>query len=98
GKIHLRTLKHIKNVEIKTICDLNQDVVSKVAQEFGVQKYHTDFNTMLSETKLDFITICTPPSTHANLCIKAIESGVHVLRARISSKSIGKFLRLIKNY
>lgn len=79
GKAHIKYLKRIKNVEIKTICDLNQDVVSKVAQEFGVPTYHTDFNNMLSETKLDFITICTPPSTHANLCIKAIESGLHVL-------------------
>ena len=79
GKLHLRALKHLNNVEIKTICDMNQDVVSKVAQEFGIPKYHIDFNTMLSETKLDFITICTPPNSHASLCIKAIESGVHVL-------------------
>lgn len=79
GKTHLKVLNRIKNVEIKTICDLNQDVVINVAQEFGVPTYYTDFNTMLSETKLDFITICTPPSTHANLCIKAIKSGVHVL-------------------
>lgn len=79
GKTHLKYLKRVKNVEIKTICDINQDVVSKVAQEFGVPTYYTDFNTMLSEIKLDFITICTPPSTHAKLCIKAIESGLHVL-------------------
>lgn len=79
GKLHLRTLKHIKNVKIITICDMNQEVVSKIAQDFDILTYYTDFDTMLSETKLDFITICTPPKSHANLCIKAIESGVHVL-------------------
>ena len=79
GKMHLSIFKNMKNVEIKTICDINQDVLIKVAQEFGIPTYHTDFNTMISETKLDFITLCTPPRTHASLCIKAIESGLHVL-------------------
>lgn len=79
GKLHLSILKHMKNVEIKTICDSNQDIVIKIAQKFDIPKYHTDFNTMLNETNLDFITICTPPRTHASLCIKAIESGLHVL-------------------
>ena len=79
GKLHLNVLKKIKNVQIQTICDLNQGIISQLAKEYRVPTYYTNFNTMLDEENLDFITICTPPKTHAPLSIKAIKSGLHVL-------------------
>lgn len=79
GRIHIATLRRIRNVQIQTICDLNYDVVSRTACEWSIPSYYTDVNNMLNNEELDFITICTPPNTHAQISVKAIESDVHVL-------------------
>jgi predicted dehydrogenase len=79
GKVHLKMLKRIKNVKIKTLCDTNKELVTRTAMDDKIPKYYYDFNEMLNNEELDFITLCTPPSTHAPLTKKAIELGVHVL-------------------
>ncbi|MFX0137761.1 MAG: Gfo/Idh/MocA family protein [Candidatus Hodarchaeota archaeon] len=79
GKGHIRMLKRIKKVKIQTICDVNYDISSKVAREYDIPTYYTDFVSMLNEEELDFITVCTPPETHVPISIEAIKSGVNVL-------------------
>lgn len=79
-KKHIPTLLRLKDkVEIVALCDLNEVVVKKVAEKFGIKKYYTDFSDMLSGEKLDVIDICTPPQTHARLAIEALEMGCHVI-------------------
>ena len=98
GKLHLNVLKKIKNVQIQTICDLNQDIISQLAKEHRVPTYYTDFNTMLDKENLDFITICTPPKTHAPLSIKAIKSGLHVLIEKPFTETTKEALDIVNTW
>lgn len=76
---HLPVLKKMNNVEVKAVCDIQEPVAERVAKEFGISKYYTNFSEMLKEENLDFVDICTPPKTHVSLAIEAMENGVHVL-------------------
>jgi predicted dehydrogenase len=49
-----------------------------VAHAPGTRWYPTAAE-LLSETSLDFVDICTPPSSHAALIRSALERGLHVL-------------------
>ena len=77
---YLPILRGLKDkVTIVGLCDLNEDILRKVAVKFGVTNAYTDFSEMLSEQRPDLVIICTPPRTHAGLAIKAVQGGAHVL-------------------
>ena len=79
-KKHIPSLIRLNDkVEIVALCDLNEIVVKKAAEKFGVKKYYTSFSEMLSGENPDVVDICTPPQTHAKLAMEALEMGCHVI-------------------
>ncbi|MCL4545307.1 MAG: Gfo/Idh/MocA family oxidoreductase [Chloroflexi bacterium] len=78
--VHIPGLKKLSDrVEIVSAFDIAADRVKKTAQEFGIPHSFTDFDAMLSGPALDAVVICTPPSSHAPLAVKAFAHGLHVL-------------------
>ncbi len=75
---HLPVFKKLDNVEVTSICDIQESVAKRVSKLFGIPKYYTSFSEMMKED-LDFVDICTPPKTHLPLAIEAMKSGCHVL-------------------
>jgi predicted dehydrogenase len=66
-------------VKIASICDLNEELVKKVAKEQVIPKSYTDLGKMLNEDDLDLVSICTPPGTHAKLGLLVLQKGLHLL-------------------
>lgn len=60
------------------VADLRGDAAAEVAAMAGARAYdHVD--TMIRELEPDAAIVCTPPSTHPDICIKLMEMGIHVL-------------------
>lgn len=78
-KKHIPALLRLKGkIEIAAVCDLNEDIAKKVADKFNLKKAYTNFSDMLIKERPDIVDICTPPQTHAQLTVQAIEGGAHV--------------------
>jgi D-apiose dehydrogenase len=75
---HLRGWREAGNCEVIAICDPLIEKAQARAQEFGIAKVYTDFETMLRDTKPDAVDIATPVGTHAPLTRIAANLGVHV--------------------
>lgn len=45
----------------------------------GDLRCYRSFEELLRMERLDFVDICTPPSSHAGLAVQALKAGVHVL-------------------
>lgn len=66
-------------IEIYGICDRKIEMAEKMAEKYAPNaKIYDDFENILGED-VDFITIATPSGTHAELSIKAMKSGKHVV-------------------
>ena len=72
------------------VCDLNEDILRKVATTWKVENAYKDFSTVLSKQTPDLVVICTPPTTHARLAIEAMEKGAHVLVEKPMAVSIAE--------
>lgn len=48
-------------------------------KRFGVEVFYDDFDKLLKDPELDVIDICTPVYLHAEMVIKALEAGKHVI-------------------
>jgi len=72
--------KSLKNrVILAGICDLNEKILKQAADRFCIRDTYTKLEDMLESKHPDAIILCTPPKTHADLAIAAMERGAHVL-------------------
>jgi predicted dehydrogenase len=77
--IHLPLLSKMKEVEIVALCDTDKPKARHLAERYGAKSSHSDPAEMLKSVELDAVDICTPTSSHRDLALLAIRSGVDAL-------------------
>jgi predicted dehydrogenase len=89
--MHYRCWKARDDAQIAAICDANENIVedskkavgniegAEDAVDFTGINIYSDFGKMLTEEKLDAVSIALPTFVHAQYTIEALVSGVHVL-------------------
>jgi len=85
GKSDLFRLIQVANVDVVSLCDVDQHFLSEAAdlvsqrQRSGKKpRMYSDYRKMLAEKDLDIVLIGTPDHWHALTCIEALKSGAHV--------------------
>jgi len=76
---HIPSVLRIRRAQLAAICDQNEALVIETARRFDINRYYTDFSEMLAREDVDILDICTPPQTHLDLSIRAMEAGCHIL-------------------
>ncbi|MDH3364866.1 MAG: Gfo/Idh/MocA family oxidoreductase [Thermoplasmata archaeon] len=67
------------NVELIGVSDLNQKNLDFCAERYGVNRGYKEFRELLSQKELDAVNVCTPNSSHYEICRAALEMDKHVL-------------------
>jgi len=78
GKRHAEMIVREEGASLAALCDV------KPKQELGIGEYDTpffnDYDEMLhSGAGIDVVNICTPNGLHADMAVKALEAGYHVV-------------------
>ncbi len=82
GKIsraHVNALRDIEGIEIKAVCDRDQQKAQEIASAAGGAHIYDDLAVMLQDETLDAVHVLTPPGTHAHLAVQIMNAGCHVL-------------------
>jgi 2-alkyl-3-oxoalkanoate reductase len=74
---HLRALRDLPFVEIVGICDTDESRARDMAAKFGVQNVYRNLDAMRA-AKPDVIHVLTPPASHCDLTLQALDMGCHV--------------------
>ena len=64
---------------IVTIASGKRENAERVAAEFGIPEVADDWRGVVRHEEVDLVCISTPPSTHHEIAIAALEAGKHVL-------------------
>ena len=75
---HLPALRHVPEVEVVAFADTRPETAAEVARLLGAGRV-VDTEHMLEDGEVEAVAVCTPPATHAELAIAALEAGKHVL-------------------
>lgn len=75
---HIPALKATNSTNLVSVYDHHWPNAEKSAEDHNIPKKFDDYTTFL-DSDLDLVTISTPPFTHAEVAIQALESGVNVL-------------------
>lgn len=83
------SVNHIKaavnnNLEITAVCDVLPERMESVLEKHGLEKNtgikrYTDYRQMISENRIELISIATQSGLHAEIALYCIEHGIHVI-------------------
>jgi predicted dehydrogenase len=73
----LRVLSEMEDVEVRWICDLDEDRLRRYANRYPTVDATTDFGTLLNDDEVDAVAIATPVYTHFDLAMRSLQAGKH---------------------
>ena len=74
---HRRVLDSLPEAELAAICDLDSERATALADGTGARVY-TDWRALLDAEDLGAVIVCTPPQSHAEPAIAALDRGLPV--------------------
>jgi predicted dehydrogenase len=68
-----------RDVEIVAVTDTRDDRRAACAETLPGARWYDSVDALVDDAQLDFVDICTPPSSHAGVIRRALQRGLHVL-------------------
>jgi UDP-N-acetylglucosamine 3-dehydrogenase len=78
GRNHVRVFSELPETELKAVCDVNEERVEAIANQYKVDAY-TDSRKLLKRKDVEAVSICTWTTTHAEEALRAIRAGKDLL-------------------
>ena len=95
GRNHARVYREIPFTNLHTIADLDEKRAKKIARLNG-SNYSADPDEVLENSDIELISICTPTVTHADIGLKALEAGKHILVEKPMTDTLEEAKALMK--
>jgi predicted dehydrogenase len=76
---HLACLRELSGVELAAVCDRSPAAAECAAERFGIRSWFTDHRAMLQEARPQVVHVTTPPTSHFQLAMDALDAGAHVI-------------------
>ena len=64
---------------VRAFAGRDEAAMKVAATECGVPRIYTNWRDLIADTEIDIVHISTPPDSHAQMAIAALESGKHVI-------------------
>lgn len=92
---HIESYLHFADrAQIVALCDIDPQRTDSRAREYGLDaaRHYTDYAAMLADPtlELDVVSITTPPFTHRDITVAALDSGRHVLCEKPMAPSVAE--------
>jgi predicted dehydrogenase len=87
-------LQLLEDAEIVAVASRNIDNANAFAQKYNCPKAYNSYDPLFADENVDIIYIATPHNSHAELSIKALENGKHVLCEKPIALSYKDALRM----
>lgn len=72
---HARGYERLGHCSMVACADIVEDNAAAFADNFGLETYYTDHETLLREETPDVVSVCTPPAVHADIVVDCARAG-----------------------
>ena len=93
--LHLPALAGLPDVRTVGAMDIDLGRRARAAGRFNVPVY-ADFDELLASAKPEVVIVGTPPSSHADYCLRALAAGAHVLCEKPFVSSLAEADRVLE--
>ncbi len=97
GKILMRAFQQdLQRANIIWVNSASEATTKSAAEEFGIEKWSTDYRDVLADPSVDAVIIATPPYLHAEQLEESLKAGKHVLLEKPIAESRESLQRIVK--
>jgi len=96
SKNHLDAVSQIPEAEFVAVCDLVEEKMQAVAENYGIKNLYNNYQDMLENEKLDLVSICTPSGLHPQMGIDVANHKINVLTEKPMATNIESADALIR--
>ena len=79
GMAHAEAAAASEFADLVAACDIDRARLDKFAKLYPDATLYEDFEQLLTDDRVDIISICLPSAMHADFAVRAMEAGKHVL-------------------
>ncbi len=77
---HLIAFARLADIyDVRVLCALDDPRMPELARQFDIPECSESFAAVVARDDIDIVDICTPPTTHWDMCNRAIDAGKHVI-------------------
>lgn len=76
---HLNSLKQLDAVKVKWVARKNGSKLKNFQDRFGIPEGTLNYRDILSDPEVEAVIITTPPDSHTEIFLAALDAGKHVL-------------------
>ncbi|MCX7788723.1 MAG: Gfo/Idh/MocA family oxidoreductase [Spirochaetes bacterium] len=89
---HIKAYKTFSDrCQIVALCDLYPEKAKALAEQEGLRvDVYTDYREVVKRSDIDLVSVCLPPSVHAETTIAALQGGKHVLLEKPMAPSLAE--------
>lgn len=95
GIQHARVYRELESTELMAVCDVDEAKAKTVAERYGVDAY-AEYEPLLRRRDVEAVSICTPTVTHAEVALRSVEAGKHILIEKPMTNLVSEARRLIR--
>ncbi len=95
SEFHLQALQRLEGVEIIGVTDLDAKLAQSRAKQYGDLHVFDSLDSLLAATP-DAVHVLTPPSTHADITVRCLESNSHVFVEKPLATTVADCDRIIE--
>ena len=96
GKMLMRAFQQDERANITWVNSRSEATTMSAAEEFGVEKWSTEYRDVLNDPTVDAVIIATPPFLHAEQLEESLKAGKHVLLEKPMAEARESLQRIIK--
>lgn len=94
-RILLPAIRTLRNVELVSGCDTDVESRERAKARWSIPRVYSEPAQMLEQERPEVAIVATPPLTHSELCVLALERGCHVFCEKPFAPSIEEADRVI---
>ena len=91
----LEQFRGLPNAEVTSAADVNEPLLSKVREEYGVERTYRRYDDLLEKEDIEAVLVYTENSRHADVTEAAAERGIHVMVEKPMAANLEQAQRML---
>jgi predicted dehydrogenase len=87
--------RNCKGAQVVAITSRHREHAESVATEFGIEHVANDWKDLVARDDVDLVSVATPPATHMEITLAALEQGKAVLCEKPMAMNVAEAKRMI---
>jgi len=96
GKVHTEQIRRLGNVEIVALAAVSEQEASQFGAAYGIERTTADWKSLLADSEIQAVHICTPNVLHYPMAKAALEAGKAVLCEKPLTMTVAEARELVQ--